>query len=84
MRPYGLRTDGTDALTIAKRIQEEIRKLAIVHLQSEVSIHITLSLGIASTIPVRGQSPDRLVKTADEALYEIKKHCRNDCRLKQV
>ncbi len=62
---------------IAQNIQEEIQKLRIPHVQSQVSQFVTLSLGVVSLIPTTQQSPEDLVKAADQALYQAKQQGRN-------
>lgn len=60
----------------AKRVANEAKKaianLAIEHKDSEVSPHITLSFGIAATVPQAGSMPKELIKAADQALYLAK------------
>ncbi|MEC4986585.1 MAG: diguanylate cyclase, partial [Oscillatoria sp. PMC 1076.18] len=60
------------ALKVAKNIHDCVKNLAIPHLKSEVSEFVTLSLGVAGTIPILNLSPDTLVAAADRALYEAK------------
>lgn len=65
-------TDADGALHIAKRIQKEISRLKLPHAQSSVSPYITLSIGVSSTTPQQGNSPELLLDTTDKALYEVK------------
>ena len=51
--------------------------LEIPHAGSHVSSHVTLSLGVATHIPVPGARPGVLVRAADEALYQAKEEGRN-------
>ncbi|NET87281.1 MAG: diguanylate cyclase [Kamptonema sp. SIO1D9] len=60
------------ALKVAKNIHDAVKSLAIPHLKSEVSEFVTLSLGVAATIPKLALSPDTLVAAADDALYQAK------------
>ena len=62
---------------VAKRLCESIESLQILNEGSEVSKWVTISLGIASTIPVEGNSSEELIRQADKALYEAKKYGRN-------
>jgi diguanylate cyclase (GGDEF)-like protein len=69
------RTDG--AMQVAAAIQAGVRELEIAHAASFVSQYVTMSLGIASTIPSLESSPTALVVAADEALYQAKALGRN-------
>ena len=70
-------TDGEGAVFVAQRIQNKVYKLKIPHIQSDVDEYVTLSLGVSIAFPKNGYPPDILVKTADEALYEVKGKGRN-------
>ncbi len=77
-------TDSESALIIADSIREAISterfaiaNLAIPHQNSEVSNSITLSMGIASQIPIVDQSLENLMSHADKALYTAKNQGRN-------
>ncbi|MDJ0510242.1 MAG: diguanylate cyclase [Crocosphaera sp.] len=65
------------AVKVAEKIQAEIALLKIPHLRSQVSDYVTISMGIASVIPIRGCSPLMLVNMADKCLYEAKDNGRN-------
>lgn len=65
-------TDVKGAIAIARSIQHEIYCAQIPHADSAISAFLTISLGIASTIPSSTTSPEQLVATADAALYEAK------------
>ncbi len=62
---------------IATRMQEEVAALRIDHDRSQTGCYVTLSLGIASTIPQRGMMATTLIEYADSALYEAKHQGRN-------
>ncbi len=70
-------TDFDGALRVAESIHLEVRQLKIVHAQSSVSDYITLSAGIASTVPSHQESPAALISAADKALYQAKERGRN-------
>ena len=74
-------TDAFNAIKTAERIREEVKKLALAQnplkfggLPASV---ITVSLGVASTIPKLEDSPSILVNEADKALYRAKKEGRD-------
>ena len=69
--------DEQGALTVAKSMQDKLKKAAIVHATSPVSDHITVSIGIASAVPGDGVTALGLFKAADKALYKAKTKGRN-------
>lgn len=70
-------TDTEGAIAVAERIRQAIRELRIPHQQSDVSLFVTVSMGIATIIPRLGQSPDELIALADQALYHAKQQGRD-------
>lgn len=71
------RTDAEGAVHVARRIRDRVRTCKIAHTSSLVSQYVTLSLGVASTVPTPDTSPAMLIATADAALYEAKKQGRD-------
>ena len=71
------KTKMDNALIMAESIREAVLALAIPHSASDVSDYVTISLGVATFIPSEKNSPDDLIKTADIALYRVKKTGRN-------
>lgn len=69
--------DEHGAVAIAQTIQQAIRTLAIPHAQSEASDLVSVSLGIASIVPLPESSWKALVDQADQALYEAKRQGRD-------
>ncbi len=59
-------------MKLAENIREQIKLLQIPHAGSEISPWVTLSLGIATTIPTAKQVPEKLIPKADQALYQAK------------
>jgi diguanylate cyclase (GGDEF)-like protein/PAS domain S-box-containing protein len=70
-------TDEDGAMAVAEEIRTNVQNLQVPHEKSQVSDHVTLSLGVATMIPEGDISADDLVAMADEALYEAKENGRN-------
>lgn len=64
-------------LIIANKVQDLLQKKSLEHRSSEVSGHVTVSIGIASAFPNRENNLDLLIENADAALYESKESGRN-------
>ncbi len=62
---------------IARRIVDEMAGLRIPHEGSAVSDHVTLSYGVATATPKRGQEDSDLIRMADQSLYSAKQQGRN-------
>lgn len=62
----------TNAISIGEEIRSNIKLLNIVHQASCASEIVTLSLGVATTIPELGSSMEKLIDEADQALYQAK------------
>ena len=70
-------TDSEGAFHMAEEIRQKILRLEIPHDHSSVDQYVTLSLGVASTIPTSETSPKTIIDTADFALYHAKRQGRN-------
>ncbi|MBW4694594.1 MAG: diguanylate cyclase [Lyngbya sp. HA4199-MV5] len=70
-------TDARGAVEVAEKIRVEVETLKIVHATSTAGQHVTLSLGVASTVPLSTASTTMVIALADEALYQAKKRGRN-------
>lgn len=70
-------TSSTAAMIIAKKIQNALLLQSIPHQGSAISSQLTMSLGVATIVPIKDQDEDRLLKLADDALYKAKDIGRN-------
>ena len=75
-------TEAEGAVHLAEDIRDDIERLKIPHMRSQVSRYITLSLGVSSVFPSVDSIPESLVGVADTALYEAKNQGRNRTVLK--
>jgi len=73
--------EGADALAVAQRIGQAVENAGIRHDKGVLGTVVTLSAGVAFCRPVRGQSPESLLKLADTALYKAKEKGRNQAVL---
>ncbi len=64
--------DTSEALGVGQRMLEAVRALAIEHRSSRSAPHVTISIGIIAVVPTAAESPERLLRCADEALYRAK------------
>jgi len=65
------------AQSVADRICHWINESRLPHPTSEISDHVTVSMGVATLVPAQGQSSDALFAAADSALYAAKDGGRN-------
>lgn len=73
-------TTAEGAMVIGRLMLEQVNMLRIPHANSAVADHVTMSLGVATLIPVVGQPAADLVRRADECLYAAKRNGRNQVR----
>ncbi|GFZ90918.1 diguanylate cyclase domain-containing protein [Okeania sp. KiyG1] len=67
------KTDRKDAYSLAEKISNKIKYLAIKHINSQVKLGIvTVSIGVSCTVPNHQDNPAILVSSADEAIYQSK------------
>ena len=71
-------TSSEDAMAMAEKIRQRVKKLDISHPDSLVGDRISLSLGVTSMVPSPEYNEQQLLLTADKALYEAKERGR-DC-----
>lgn len=60
------------AVVVAQRMLDAVRALAIEHRSSDAAAHVTISIGAAALVPTRAETPECLLRHADEALYRAK------------
>jgi diguanylate cyclase (GGDEF)-like protein len=66
-----------EACMLAEQMREAVMALGITHAESRVSDLVTISMGVACTIPSQDVRPETLLQHADEALYRAKHQGRN-------
>ncbi len=71
---HGMNVDS--AVAVAERMAAAVRALRVPHERSPHRL-VTISIGIASAVPLEGDLPERLVEEADVALYAAKKQGRD-------
>ncbi len=69
-------SDAKGAEVVAKQIQQDLAREAILHDGSIIHEYVTVSIGIA-TVTNEKQTPETVLKSADEALYHSKENGRN-------
>ncbi|MBF0187858.1 MAG: diguanylate cyclase, partial [Magnetococcales bacterium] len=70
-------TDQDAAKILAEKMRQAVADLRIKHAHSTVADHISLSLGVATTVPTLESIPQSLIEAADRHLYEAKRTGRN-------
>ncbi len=70
-------TELEGAVQVGQAIQREIQGLKLPHAYSEVSDHVTLSIGAACVLPSASSDAASLIAAADAALYAAKHQGRN-------
>lgn len=69
--------DQQGAEVVARKLLDEVGRLAIAHAKSSVSAHVTVSMGVAALTPDDSFEPAVLIKASDALLYAAKAAGRN-------
>lgn len=77
-------TDQAGAVRVGERILIQVRALALRTEMSPINEFVTVSLGIAATIPADNLTPDMMVMATDQALYQAKHSGRNQLQLASI
>ena len=67
------KTELAGASAMAERMRTRVSELNVEHLGSDVDQVVTISLGVASMVPVPSVTPELLLKASDQQLYEAKR-----------
>ncbi len=70
-------TSQNGAIKVAKRLQEQLALLKIIHQGSDISEYVTVSIGMASVISKDFIDEKGILEMADFALYQAKRQGRN-------
>jgi len=70
-------TDIEGALSIAESMRKSIEALSITNAQSSTANYVTISLGVASVVPIKDLQAVTIIQHADRALYAAKRSSRN-------
>lgn len=74
-------TEAEGAVHVAKIVCEQVRGLAIPHVNSPVGNNVTLSAGVVGLQPPQPSTLEEFITAADRALYRAKALGRNRCCL---
>jgi len=61
------------ASVVAEQMRQRVEEMKIEHLYARSGKHLTISAGVAATVPLPGQDMMQLLQVADQALYEAKR-----------
>jgi diguanylate cyclase (GGDEF)-like protein len=70
-------TDQQGAMIVAEKVRKAVEALGIPHETSSVSDHVTVSIGVATIVPAKGDTPKAFFEKADQCLYKAKEGGRN-------
>lgn len=72
-------TGAAEAAGIAETVRQRVEALALPH-EGNANGLVTISIGVAAAIPAADETAADLLSCADKALYEAKRHGRNQVR----
>lgn len=70
-------TDAVAALLLAESVRARVEALGLPHPRSPTNASVTVSIGVATTVPSQAQEPGRFFVMADLAMYAAKEAGRN-------
>ena len=70
-------TDRQEAVAVAAKVLEGVRDLRIPHERGTASGIISMSIGVAATVPTPGKRLEEFMETADRRLYQAKQSGRD-------
>ncbi|KTG17538.1 MULTISPECIES: diguanylate cyclase [unclassified Guyparkeria] len=71
------RTDARGAATVAEHLRRAVEERKLPHAHSPTETMVTISVGVTTCIPTEEDGENRLIDTADVALYQAKRNGRN-------
>lgn len=77
-------TPAEGAMQVAQEIKSHVKRLRLPHSGSTVNDYVTVSLGVATVVPVADVAADQLVSAADQALYQAKTQGRDRAIAEEV
>lgn len=76
-------TNSRGAYAMAEAVRNAVMSLHVPHEKSKVNEYVTLSVGVATTVPGPEKTAEALLALADENLYEAKEKGRNQSIAKE-
>ena len=70
-------TTGESVMSLIERIRSGVEAMRIPNPKSQSSPYVTISIGLATRVPVSTKMYDSIVSLADDALYQAKRNGRN-------
>jgi diguanylate cyclase (GGDEF)-like protein len=77
-------TDLASAIQVAQHFHDSVAALQIPHAHSTADSKVTISIGVATVLPLAGQNPQMLCDAADRMMYEAKSTGKNTTRSEQL
>jgi diguanylate cyclase (GGDEF)-like protein len=77
-------SDLAEAEETAERLRKRVADVAMPHADSVTASHVTISIGVATTVPGKDSEKELLIAAADDALYEAKEAGRNRVKSRRV